>query len=255
MAVGLHDAAPPPRRSAGRRGRSPRRSESSSDRRNSSVQGMIFAAMMSDTVSPAASIDVYDASIVFRACGCGTQLQQHAGDDAERPLAADEQVAQVVPRHVLHALVAEPHDLAAGEHRLQAQHVVAGHAVLQPAQAAGVLGDVAADGRNLPRPRIGRIEQPVLAGRLVDRLRDDAGLDLDREIPRVDLQNAIHPREAQHDAPGHRHAAAAQAGARAARDDRRADARRAAFTHAATSAVVFGKTTHAGFCRSTGVPS
>jgi hypothetical protein len=31
--------------------------------------------------------------------------------------------------------------------------------------------------------------------------------------------------------------------------------RRAAFTHAATSAVVFGNTTHAGFCRNTGVPS
>ena len=42
--------------------------------RNSSVQGMIFAAMMSETVSPAASIEVYVASIVFRAAGWGTSF-------------------------------------------------------------------------------------------------------------------------------------------------------------------------------------
>ena len=36
---------------------------------------MIFAAMMSETVSPAASSDAYDASIVLRLCGCGTSFR------------------------------------------------------------------------------------------------------------------------------------------------------------------------------------
>ena len=69
------------------------------------------------------------------------------------PSDADEQILHRIAGDVLHAFVAEPHDLAVGEHDLEAHHVVAGDAVLQAAQAAGVLRDVAADGADLHRAR------------------------------------------------------------------------------------------------------
>ena len=91
--------------------------------------------------------------------GLGDELQQDLGDDAQRAFRADEQVAQRVAGHVLHALVAGPEHFAVGQHDLQAHDVVARDAVFEPAQAAGVLGDVAADGGDLHRAGVGRIEQ------------------------------------------------------------------------------------------------
>jgi hypothetical protein len=130
--------------------------------RNSSVQGMILAAMMAETVPAAASIAAYVASKRLAGGGFRQELQeQHLGDDAERALAADEEVAEVVAGDVLHALGAEPADGAVGEDDLEAHDVVAGDAVFQAAQTAGVLGDVAADGADLHRAGIGRIEQPA----------------------------------------------------------------------------------------------
>ena len=102
------------------------------------------------------------------------ELQQHFGDDPERALRPDEQILHRVAGDVLHALAAEPRDPAVGQHDLERHHVVARHAVLQSAKPAGVLGDVAADGADAHRTRIGRVEQPVTRRRLVDRLRDDA---------------------------------------------------------------------------------
>jgi hypothetical protein len=43
-------------------------------------------------------------------------------------------------------LAAEPDDLAGHQHHFAAEHVVGGHAVLEAMHAAGVFGDVAADG-------------------------------------------------------------------------------------------------------------
>mgnify|MGYP001189001801 CR=1 FL=1 len=50
--------------------------------------------------------------------GLGQELEQHLGDDAERALAADEQVAQIVAGDVFHAFGAEPADRAVGENDL-----------------------------------------------------------------------------------------------------------------------------------------
>ena len=50
-------------------------------------------------------------------------------------------------------------------------------------------------------------------GRVVDLLRDDAGLRAERQVPRIDVEDRVHVRQAEHHAARHRHAPAAQAGA------------------------------------------
>ena len=50
---------------------------------------------------------------------------------------------------------------AVGQHHVEAEHVVGGHAVLHAAQPAGVGGDVAADRADLVRRRVRRVPQTV----------------------------------------------------------------------------------------------
>ena len=108
--------------------------------------------------------------------GAGEKFQEDLGDDAQRAFRADEEVLHRVAGDVLDAGVAEAGDEAVGQHDFEPHHVVAGHAVFQPAQAAGVLGDVAADRADAHRAGIGRIEQAVLARGGVDVGGDRAGL-------------------------------------------------------------------------------
>jgi hypothetical protein len=56
--------------------------------------------------------------------------------------------------------------------------------------------------------------------RLVDALRNRARLCPQRQIARVEIEDGVHLREAEHEAPGRRDAAAAQACSRSARHDR-----------------------------------
>ena len=113
---------------------------------------------MRDTASPAAGTLSKKARSVSLGAGCGQQAQGRLGDDPERALGADEEVRQVVAHDVLGVPAAGADDLAVGEHDLEAQDVVARDAVLHAAQAAGVLGEVAAD-------RAGLEATPGRAGR------------------------------------------------------------------------------------------
>ena len=74
------------------------------------------------------------------------QLERGGGDDAQRAFAADEQIAQVVAGVVLAQATQALPDLALGRHHLQAQAQLAGIAVAQHRRAAGIGGQVAADG-------------------------------------------------------------------------------------------------------------
>ena len=58
------------------------------------------------------------------------------------------------------------------------------------------------------RAGIGRREKAVLLRRLIDRLRDGAGLRSNGEVAGIDLQDLVHPRQAQHDRTRRGHAAA-----------------------------------------------
>ena len=150
---------------------------------------MMRAAMIADTVSAASSIRSYSASIVRRAAGRGTSLSSTSVMMPERAFRADEEILHRVAGDVLHARAAEPRDPAVRQHDLEGHDVVARHAVLEAAQPAGVLGDVAADGADALRSGIGRIKQAVSRRRLVDALRDGAGLRAKRQIARIDVED------------------------------------------------------------------
>ena len=149
----------------------------------------------------------------------GDQLEQNLGDHAQRAFRADEQVLERIAGDVLDALVAGPEHFAVRQHHLQAHDVVAGDAVFEAAQAAGVFRHVAADGGDLHRARVGRIEQARRRRGIGDCLRGDAGLGQQGEVGAVQFQDAVHLHQAEHDAIRAGQAAAAQAGAGAAGDD------------------------------------
>ena len=146
------------------------------------------------------------------------QPQDRPRDDAERALAAHEQLEQRQPRHVLDPLAAEGDEGAVGEHDVEAEHVVGGDAVLHAAQAAGVGGHVAADRADLERRRVGRVPQAVLGSGRLDLGVEGARLD-DRDLAGgVDLDRA-HPLEAEHDPAVDGVGPAREPAAGASRDD------------------------------------
>ena len=146
------------------------------------------------------------------------ELHRHLGDDAERALGADHQVQQAVAGAGLADGLAELDDAPVGEDDRQRENVVARHAVFHRAHAAGVRGDVAADGGGL-LAGIGRIHQAVREGVGREILQQDAGLDAHDEIVHVIVQDLVHPARAEHHAARERHAAADETGARAAAGD------------------------------------
>ncbi len=167
------------------------------------------------------------------------------GDQAERPLAADDQVGQRVAGDVLEVAAAGPDDRAVGHHDLERQDRLAGLAVLHAAQAAGVGAQVPADRADLVAGRIRRVEQADLGDGGLERGVDDAGLDDRDEVVAIDLDDPVHRREGDGQRALDPGRAARQAGAGAARDDR--DAQLGAIrTSSATCSVVVGRATAPG---------
>ena len=147
----------------------------------------------------------------------GQQLQGGLGDDAQQPLGADKQPVQLEAGLVLVRAPAEAQHRAVGEDDLQAEHVIAGDAVLEAARAAGVGDDVAANRIVRPAGRVRRIEEPLLLDCLLEFLRVNAGLDHRHKVGGVDFLDPVHARQRKHDAAADGHAAADVAVARAAR--------------------------------------
>ena len=126
------------------------------------------------------------------------------------------------------------------------EHVVARHAVLDAADAAGVGGDIAADRRDPVARGVGRIPEAVGGDRLPEVVVDDPGLGDDVPLCDVELEHARHALERDDDRLRERVRAAREAGAGAARDDASVPASAAKRTAAATSSVVSASTTASG---------
>ena len=116
-------------------------------------------------------------------------------------------------------LAAQPHHLAVHQHHLDAEQVVGGEAVLQAVHAAGVLRDVAADRAGDLRAGIGRVVEALVLDRLGDAEIGDARLHAGAAVGIVDLEHAVELGHAEQDRVAHRHRAARQRGAGAARHD------------------------------------
>ena len=123
------------------------------------------------------------------------QLQHRGGDDAERPFAGQEQLAQRVAGVVLAQPAQAVPDRAVGQHHLEAEHLFASVAVAQHVGAAGVGREVAAD---LAATLGGEAQREQQAGGLGPRLdvgEHAAGLDGHREVGRVELAHPVHAAE------------------------------------------------------------
>ena len=121
------------------------------------------------------------------------QRQGRLGDDAEGALRADEQPGQVVAGDALDRAPAGAQHPPVGEDDLQAEHVVGGDAVLDAAQAAGVLREVAADRAPVVAGGVRRIEQPGPGDGVPQRLVHHARLDDGEPVGRGDLEDGVHP--------------------------------------------------------------
>ena len=125
------------------------------------------------------------------------------GGDAECAFAADEDTHEIVAGRVGHAVWrAEPDELARGKDDFAAEHVRRGEAVLETVCAAGVFGEIAADGADDLRGGVGRVEEAGAADEFGDLRVGDAGLDGDESVFEIDGGHAVHAREADDDAAG-----------------------------------------------------
>src|SRR5262249_1899891 len=118
---------------------------------------------------------------------------------------------EVVARVVL-GRAAGVHHAAVGQDELQTQDMVDGHAVFERVGAAGVGGDVAADGAG---PLAGRVGGKVIPVRLqvirqpqVDHARVDDGV----AVAVIDLEDALHPCQRQDDPAADGQAPSGEAG-------------------------------------------
>src|SRR5205823_10163208 len=119
--------------------------------------------------------------------------------DAECALRTHDDASQVVTGRIFHRAAGLDH-LAVGQDELQAQDVVDGDAVLERVRPAGVGRDVAADGAGALAGGV-RGEVPAVRLQVVGQPEvDDARLDDGVAVAVVHLQDALHARQADHDA-------------------------------------------------------
>jgi hypothetical protein len=131
--------------------------------------------------------------------------QRRARDNAERALGADEQLLQVDAGVVLDVFAHAFEDLAVGEHGLEPEHEIAGHAIADHAIAAGIGRDVAADGAAAARAEIEREHESVVADTFLQSLQRHAGLGDHDPAAGVDLLDRGHALRRQHDFACQRH--------------------------------------------------
>src|SRR5215212_7828905 len=94
------------------------------------------------------------------------------------------------------------------------------HTVLETMGAAGIFGDVAADGASFLAGWIRREKEPMAERFLGELEIDHARFNQRGAVFAVDFEDAVHPRQADDDPALLRHRATGETGPGAARDDR-----------------------------------
>ena len=108
--------------------------------------------------------------------GLAHQAHGDRRDQRHGAFRAGQQAGEIVARQI-GLLAAGLDDGAIGQHHFESQHVIGGDAVGQRVRAAGVFGDVAADGAGALAGGIGRVEVAVAFHRRGDIEIDHAGLE------------------------------------------------------------------------------
>ena len=157
------------------------------------------------------------------------QAQPCGRDDAERALGPGQQLGQGVAGVVLPGGVQPADDRPVAEHGLDALHLVAGHAVAEHVDAAGVGRDRAADGRRVAGGEVNAIRPSRLGRRPVDGRHRRAGPRHDRPAVGIDVLDRREPAQAEQDGAVARDAAPDEPRVAALGHER--DARRPAGAH------------------------
>src|SRR5215211_590740 len=142
--------------------------------------------------------------------------ERDPGCDTERPLRAYERAEQVVAGRIRRPSATDVRYRAVRQHDLRAHHVVGGKAVLQAVDAAGVLGQVTADGGDDLAGRVWGVVVALVGDLLAHPHVDDAWLDHDALVRDVYLQDLAHPGEHDQNARLDRQGPTREAGPRAA---------------------------------------
>ena len=127
------------------------------------------------------------------------QFQRRRGDDAERPFGADEEIAQVVAGVVFFQLRQPVQHPPVGEHDFQPERHLARHAIGQRCRAAGIGGEIAADGATALGAERQREQAIDLAGARLRDLQHHAGLAGHGVRGGIDLANLVQPAQRDHD--------------------------------------------------------
>ena len=97
------------------------------------------------------------ARMVFTSSGLRISRTMTLVTSAMVPSRAGEQAGEIVAGQI-GLLAAGLDDGAIGQHQFEAEHVIGGDAVGQRVRAAGVFGDIAADGAGALAGGVGRVE-------------------------------------------------------------------------------------------------
>ena len=151
----------------------------------------------------------------------GVETQDGPRDQRERALRADHQLGEVVTAGRLHELAARGDHFTGPEHRFDAEHVMAGHAVLDGSHTSGIGRHVAPEARRLLAGE-DRIDEAVRRQRRVELGEGDPRFDDGDVVVEVDLDDVVHPLEGDDDATVDRDARTGHPGSRAARGERHA---------------------------------
>ena len=154
----------------------------------------------------------------FDRFGLAGEFDGDFGDQSECAFRTDEQTGEIVAG-IVSLFAANADDCAVGKNEFERGDVIGGDAVGERVWAARIFGHVATDGGRFLARRIGGEEQPGLFDRTGNVEIYDAGLHDGALIFEIDVEDAIHARENEHESAGARQRAAGKAGAGAATED------------------------------------
>ena len=129
--------------------------------------------------------------------GLWKQFQTRLGDNAKRPFGPDKQIAQVIAGIILAQFRKPVPHAAIGQNNLKPQHQIAGIAIPDDVQPAGIGRKVAANLAGALCAKAKREDQITLKGGLLKSLQDRTRLDGGGKIARIDINDPVHPFKVQ----------------------------------------------------------